>query len=414
MHAVSLRSLTKRVVGGTQASDSDYPFAVFISAPQVNGGGTCGGAILTEDFIVTSATCITNTTSGAQSPASDIHLGYGSVRRGAQTLATVTSVFVPKTYSPSTFLDDIALLKVSPKLDFSDTVNRIALYIGNIQANDTYVTMGWGSTKNTDDSGASEQLIAANVTIGTDQRCQGLDAYQGSNGRLLCTDSQKSSGRTGCFGDGGNPLVVYTDEMVWRLVGISSTLYTDSGNYSSCTSNDALFYHTHVSQYMSFLTASTGYSASDLTDPGTSPGARSTSKLSKGAIAGIVVGGLVLLVLVVLLGVFVYRYRKQQEERRRNEHIYQMGLKQLAEELGGTYEPPRMSKEPSVLENPHKLSFSEGTLGGTTELTMDTLVKSKRQLDGQLPHVVESILPNREGKASDHYPLLQEFRQPSR
>ncbi|KAJ1931036.1 hypothetical protein FBU59_006847 [Linderina macrospora] len=205
-------------------------------------------------------------------------------------------------------------------------------------------------------------------------------------------------------------------------------------------------YYAHAKSYLSFFTETTGYSANSFTDnaPAVEDEATPTpitvtkpNGLSTGAIAGIAVGAVVAIILIGVLAFFLYRNRKKQQENRQADYIYELGLQQLAEELGGSYEL-KTSMASSIFHTSTVTPFEDNFAGrsslGTrylrsstyddkeapfsehipqlqdvgTEITMDTLSKTHRYADGS-PLVMEFIRPTREGKVEDYYPLLQDF-----
>ncbi|KAJ2824575.1 hypothetical protein IWW50_003270 [Coemansia erecta] len=124
---------------------------------------------------------------------------------------------------------------------------------------------------------------------------------------------------------------------------------------------------------------------------------------------------------------------KKNQEARHGQRIYELGLQQLADELGGTYEPKLSSAVSAFhssgitpLEDNGLISrasmayrhirysgysdesdepFSENIPQMSevgTEMSMDTLSKTYRHTDGS-PRVMDYIRAERDGKLSDYY-----------
>ncbi|KAJ2363870.1 hypothetical protein H4S02_011017, partial [Coemansia sp. RSA 2611] len=117
--------LSKRVVGGLEAQDGKYPFAVFVSSPAVTNNTGCAGAILTDQIVVTSAYCVYNSNQGKAVDPSAVTVGYGKADKSKQPRVTVQKIIFPSTYNSTSGVDDIALLQVNLTQAISPSVNRI-------------------------------------------------------------------------------------------------------------------------------------------------------------------------------------------------------------------------------------------------------------------------------------------------
>ncbi|KAJ1642918.1 Transmembrane protease serine 5 [Coemansia erecta] len=437
-------SLSKRVVGGKAAKDGDFPFAVFVSSPYSTNNTACAGAILTDQVIVTAAYCVYNTDTGQAVDPSRVNVGFGKSNKAEQPVTSVKKIIINSNYGPNSGINDIALLQVNLTQLVSSTVNRIPVYIGDVKSGDSLSFMGWGSSQKIGVA-TSDVLNYANVTVGDDSSCSGVDLYQNSNGRAICTRNKLTPGTAPCLGDYGGPLVTY-DQGVPKLVGVFSTFGTPDGRpLDYCGNNNTLAYYTHISYYLSFIQQKTGLSANDLTgnyplEPvhnstqGASPGsAKARSGLSNGAIAGISIAAVALVILLCILYVLIRRSKRKIREIRHEQQIYELGLQQLADELGGSYEP-KLSSTVSAFNSSFVTPLNtDGVLGFVssgyrhvrhsaysdmaesnfaeyipqmtdvgTEIVLDTLSKTLQYTDGS-PRVMDYIRPSRDAKVSDYY-----------
>ncbi|KAJ2794183.1 hypothetical protein H4R20_006309, partial [Coemansia guatemalensis] len=430
--------LLKRVVGGSDASEEQFPFTVYISNAASTNNTACAGAILTEQIVVTAAYCVYDTDTQKPVDPSTISVGYGKTNKVQQPAAKVEKIIIGDSYNSTSGVNDIALLQVDLSSQISASVNRIPVYVGDIRSGDSLIFMGWGSTDKIGVA-SSDVLNYANVTVGDDYSCGAVDLYQNSNGRAICTRNKLTPGVAPCLGDYGGPLITY-DQGVPKLVGLFSTFVAPGGGgLDYCANNNTLAYYTHVGYYMSFLESKTQLSANAFTgnEPLIPPENNSKSRggLSKGAIAGISVAGAVALILLCLL-VYVLRYSlKKRREIQHEQRIYELGLQQLADELGGSYEPKlssamsafhssgitplednsydivsrasllyrnlRYSAYSDAAEQPFSENIPQSAEVGT-ELTMDSLSKTYRHTDGS-PKVMDYIRPERDGKIADYY-----------
>ncbi|KAJ2332887.1 hypothetical protein GGI00_002590, partial [Coemansia sp. RSA 2681] len=439
--------LSKRVVGGTAAQDGMYPFAVFVSSPAVTNNTGCAGAILTDQIVVTSAYCIYNLNQGKAVDPSAVTVGYGKADKAQQPRVAVQKIIFPSTYNSTSGVDDIALLQVNLTRLVSPKVNRIPVYIGNVEPGDSLTFMGWGSVKPIG-LAANNALSYANLTVGDDSTCGRVDLYQNSNGRAVCTRNKLTPGVAPCLGDYGGPLIAY-DGGIPKLVGVFSTFVVQNsaagGALDYCGNNNTLAYYTHIGYYMSFLQEKTALAANVFTgnDPllppatnGTQPEpgqAKTSTRLSTGAIVGLSVGAAVAIILICLLGYVARRNMKRGNDIRHEQQIYELGLQQLADELGGSYEPKQSSAgsifsssaatplddsgmvgrvsfgyrhlRRTVHSDLNDASFAENIPQPSevgAELTLDTLSRTNPHPDGST-RVMDYIRPHRDGKISDYY-----------
>jgi secreted trypsin-like serine protease len=104
-------SVTK-IVGGEAAGTATWGWAVSIS---IDNAYLCGGSIISQLWIVTAAHCVTGYS------ANQITVYAGSNIRWSGTQSQIGSqVIQHPNYNPSTYVDDIALIKLSSPLDMTD------------------------------------------------------------------------------------------------------------------------------------------------------------------------------------------------------------------------------------------------------------------------------------------------------
>ena len=106
-----------RIVGGEIAGSSTWGWAVSI---KLGAGGLCGGAILSSQWILTAAHCVTSYT------ASQVTVYAGSNSMWSGQSRSVSSISIHSSYSSSTNRNDIALLQLSSALNMSDPNVKIA------------------------------------------------------------------------------------------------------------------------------------------------------------------------------------------------------------------------------------------------------------------------------------------------
>ena len=112
-----VRKEQSKITGGTAASIANYPWQVFLEA----GNFTCGGSIISGDWIITAAHC-TEDDFGNLIPASqmDVIVGANDPRSGLEGKKyLVSKVIRHENYDPDTFNNDIALLQIQGTINYT-------------------------------------------------------------------------------------------------------------------------------------------------------------------------------------------------------------------------------------------------------------------------------------------------------
>ncbi|XP_051233210.1 granzyme G-like isoform X2 [Dicentrarchus labrax] len=195
-------------IGGREAVPHSRPYMVLLKRHMQDGKTLwCGGFLLNEDFVMTTAHC--------QARSYTVFLGVHNFREsnGVQRIRA-EQAFPHKDYNSTSRENDIMLLKLSSKVDFSKNVKPIAL----ADRDDDFLPescsiSGWGRTDR-ETQYMSLVLVEADVTLIVDEWCQ--------RGNFYC-----SEGETGpSEGDSGGSLVC-EDGKAYGVV--SFTLKPNSG-----------------------------------------------------------------------------------------------------------------------------------------------------------------------------------------
>merc|ERR1711953_316031 len=226
----------RRIIGGVETVAGVYPW---IAALEYNGViGGCSGTVVSSKWVITAAHCITS------DGPTHAHLGLHDISDAKDTNREEVSVsvvsvgqtarWVHPDYNPSTFNNDIALLK----FDVERAVERwtpaclpasSADYVGQ-----TAKVYGWGKT-NPCGSTLASKLMEAEMTVISDADCAA------GSGLLPCSNNPVNvswSGRItpqmlcayatwkgSCQGDSGGPLTV-KDGGQHHLAGVVSWAVT--------------------------------------------------------------------------------------------------------------------------------------------------------------------------------------------
>lgn len=217
----------QRIVNGEEATAHEFPW--IISMMDGSGYWYCGGSILNEEWIVTAAHCVHG---NSDKENKDVWVRVGDHDNSdpddtdfhkKQTFKVKRIVIHPK-YDPGTTNNDVALLKLKDKIDFSKfdgTVAPICIpqqlraYTGQ-----TVTVAGWGALGEGEQQ--SEKLLKVDLQMLSMQSCREDYKYPADwiTSRMMCTFALNQDA---CQGDSGGPLVwENTERNRFELVGVVS------------------------------------------------------------------------------------------------------------------------------------------------------------------------------------------------
>jgi secreted trypsin-like serine protease len=193
------------VVGGTRAAQGEFPFMVRLSMG-------CGGALYTQQIVLTAAHCVSgtgaNTSITATAGVVDLQSTTGRVQ--------VRSTYVYRAPGYNGNGKDWALIKLA------QPINQPTLKIATTTQYNTgtFTVAGWGAAT----EGGSQQryLLKATVPFISDATCRSYSGYSG----LVASDEicagYAAGGVDTCQGDSGGPMFRRDSANAWIQVGIVS------------------------------------------------------------------------------------------------------------------------------------------------------------------------------------------------
>ncbi|XP_042556802.1 chymotrypsinogen B-like [Dipodomys spectabilis] len=215
-----------RVVNGEDAVPGSWPWQV--SLQYEDSFHFCGGALISEEWVVTAAHC--GVMPGDKVVAGAFNLD--SDEEDVQVLDVAEVISKPGKVYSNPVHNDIALLKLATPARFTDTVSAVCLACdeADFPPGTPCVITGWGQTQYNNHQRAStlQQAVLPLVSTPDCQKYWGADITDD----MICAGG---NGTSPCIGDSGGPLVCKKGG-VWTQVGIVSW-----GSDFCCTDTPAVF-----------------------------------------------------------------------------------------------------------------------------------------------------------------------------
>jgi secreted trypsin-like serine protease len=205
-----IKPFERRIVGGEKTDIRQHPWQV---ALRFKSTFFCGGSIIAQKWILTAAHCFKYSASG----------GDWRAKAGATNHATmgvwseVERVIVHERYNPTTYENDIALIKL--KSPPAGRVIPLAAASMTVPISQPLEVTGWGATE--EGGEGSNELLKANVPHADTAACNEPAAYNGRVRPSMMCAGYREGGIDSCQGDSGGPLVWRTSDGP-VLVGVVS------------------------------------------------------------------------------------------------------------------------------------------------------------------------------------------------
>ncbi|KAJ1963598.1 hypothetical protein GGI12_001955 [Dipsacomyces acuminosporus] len=268
----------KRIVGGSSASASSFPFAANVITAGSKGPNVCTAAFVSPTVLLTSAACVADSVSNKALAANKIVVGQGSPSdaldkagkgSGADISKLIGDYAYPKTvtvhpgYNSIAGSDNIAILILAQPLgnSTSDSFGAKIIDKPETKADTLYTAIGYGSTSASSSSAYPSELQQVSLKVGEKSACGKVWASYGNLTNSVCLSPVKSSANV-CNGDG---LLVKADSKNnVGLVGLLNIVANkDDFTNTKCTATGVYDYFTTLGNYIGWLTQAAPLKESD-------------------------------------------------------------------------------------------------------------------------------------------------------
>ncbi|XP_058828032.1 chymotrypsin-1-like [Topomyia yanbarensis] len=192
----------RRIINGTDTTIEDFPF--MISLRSSAGSHSCGGSILSNLWILTAAHCVNAlTTPSLQS----VQVGRTNISRPVdESVYRIELAIAHPGYNASdSYVNDIALLKLTTPLEFGESVQPVSLPAPcyEIDESELGVTLiGWGLNN---DGIVPSILQMVDYYVVPNDQCNAIHDRTIYPSQICA--AEPGGGKGQCNGDSGGPLL---------------------------------------------------------------------------------------------------------------------------------------------------------------------------------------------------------------
>lgn len=215
------------IVGGQNASKNEFPHMALLGfGNEAFVIWSCGGTLISENFILTAGHCIGHRDAGRVTYAYLGALARNEVTDSSNRYEIKTIHKHPEYESPSTY-HDIALLELDRRVLLDALTKPACLHTGDPIGDEQGWATGWGFTQDGGWSAETLQKVQLNKFSTFDCLIHYAPFREGTRGfdkdTQICY-GHKSQAKDTCRGDSGGPLQIKHKKIncMWLVLGVTS------------------------------------------------------------------------------------------------------------------------------------------------------------------------------------------------
>lgn len=210
--SVEAANFSTRIIGGTQAQPTAYPW---MASLRDSGGQFCGASLVNESWLMTAAHCVEDMSAARiHAVVGDFDLTQtddGELKRG------VKRIVIHPQRNAANDDHDIAMVELDSAVSKTLVQPASVSVDAGVAAGTNLTVMGWGLTS--EYGSGSDQLREVQVPLVDQAQCRS-QLGNGVTDNMICAGAPEG-GLDSCQGDSGGPLVHQVDGQ-WHQLGIVS------------------------------------------------------------------------------------------------------------------------------------------------------------------------------------------------